>query len=109
MAARGRGRGGRGGRGGGPVTPEDLMQQQLEMMQTMTQFMQTMQAGGLPNAQPPRDKRREFLQGRPPVFSHAADPMEADDWIRAVEKQLNIAQCDDQQKVLYASRQLQGE
>jgi len=34
--------------------------------------------------------------------------MEADDWIRAVEKQHNIAQCDDQQKVLYASGQLQG-
>ena len=26
-----------------------------------------------------------------------------------MEKQLNIAQCDDQQKVLYASGQLQGE
>ena len=40
MAARGHDRGGRGGHGGGPVTPEDL-QQQLEMMQAMTQFVQT--------------------------------------------------------------------
>ena len=54
----------------------------------------------------PRDKRGQFLKGRPPVFSHATDPLEADDWLRAVEKQLNIAQCDDQQKVLYASGQL---
>jgi hypothetical protein len=58
---------------------------------------------------PPRDKRDEFLKGHPPVFTHAADPLEADDWLRAVEKQLNIAQCDDRQKVLFASRQLQGE
>jgi hypothetical protein len=40
------------------------------------------------------------------MFSHATDPLEADDWLRAVAKQLNIAQYDDQQKVLYASGQL---
>ena len=51
----------------------------------------------------PRDKRGEFLKGRPLVFSCATDPLEADDWLRAVERQLNIAQCDNQQKVLYAS------
>jgi len=28
--------------------------------------------------------------------------------LRAVEKQLNIAQCNDLEKVLYASEQLQG-
>jgi hypothetical protein len=55
-----------------------------------------------------RDKRGEFLKGCPPVFSHAADPLEADDWVRAVEKQLNIAQGNDLEKVLYASSQLQG-
>ena len=43
------------------------------------------------------------------MFSHATNPLEADDWLHAVEKHLNIAQCDDQQKVLYASGQLQGE
>ena len=32
----------------------------------------------------------------------------ADDWLRAVEKQLNIAQCNEMEKVLYASGQLQG-
>jgi hypothetical protein len=56
-----------------------------------------------------RDKRGEFLKRRPLVFSHAADPLEADDWVRAVEKQLNIAQCNDLEKVLYASGQLQGQ
>jgi hypothetical protein len=38
-----------------------------------------------------RDKRGEFLKGHPPVFTHATDPLEADDWLHAVEKQLNIA------------------
>jgi hypothetical protein len=36
-----------------------------------------------------------FWKGHPLVFSHAADPLEVDDWVRAVEKQLNIAQCND--------------
>ena len=46
------------------------------------------------------------MKGHPPVFTHASDPMEADDWLRAVEKQLNIAQCNDLENVLYASDQL---
>jgi len=73
-------------------------------MQALVQNQQNHLVGG-----EPRDKHGEFLKGHPLVFSHAADPLEADDWLHAVEKHLNIAQCDDQQKVLYASGQLQGE
>ena len=40
------------------------------------------------------------------MFSHAADPLQADDWLRAVERQLDIAQCDDRERVLYAAEQL---
>ena len=47
------------------------------------------------------------MKGHPPVFTQATDPLEVDDWLRAVEKQLNIAQCNDLEKVLYASGQLQ--
>ena len=108
MSGRGRGR----GRGGvpphspppPPPTIEQLLAVQTQLMQALVQNQQNQQVGGAP-----RDKCSEFLKGRPPVFSHATDPLEADDWFCAVEKQLNIAQCDDQQKVLYASAQLQGE
>ena len=48
------------------------------------------------------------MKGRPLVFTHSTGPMEAEDWLRAVERQLNIAQCNDMEKVLYASGQLQG-
>jgi hypothetical protein len=74
----------------------------------MQQLVQNQQNQPVVGA-PPRDKHGEFLKGRPLVFMHAADPLEVDDWLRAVEKQLNIAQCDDRQKVLFASGQLQGE
>jgi len=49
------------------------------------------------------------MKGHPPVFTHAANPLEADDGLRVVEKQLKIAQCNDLEKVLYASGQLQGQ
>jgi hypothetical protein len=78
------------------------------MMQMFMQHLQNNPPVGGPPPVHVRDKRGEFLKGRPPVFSHAADPLEADDWVQAVEKQLNIAQCNDLEKVLYASGQLQG-
>ncbi|WVZ70433.1 hypothetical protein U9M48_019104 [Paspalum notatum var. saurae] len=40
------------------------------------------------------------MKGHPPTFSHFADPLQADDWLRAVERQLDIAQCNDQERVL---------
>ena len=57
---------------------------------------------------PPRDRRGDFMKGRPPFFSHAADPIQVEDWLKAVNKQLGIAQCTDREKVLYGSGQLQG-
>jgi hypothetical protein len=47
------------------------------------------------------------MMGHPPTFSHASNPLEADDWLRAVKRQLD-AQCNDHDKVLYSSGQLQG-
>jgi hypothetical protein len=60
-----------------------------------------------PHQAPPIDKRGEFMKGHPQTFSHTSDPLEADGWLRAVERQLNMAQCNDHQKVLYAYGQLQ--
>ncbi|XP_066161915.1 uncharacterized protein [Oryza sativa Japonica Group] len=34
--------------------------------------------------------------------------MEANDWLRAIEKKLNLLQCNDQEKVAFATHQLQG-
>ena len=48
------------------------------------------------------------MSHRPPVFTHAADPLEAEDWLKDVEKMLTVTQCTDREKVLYASGRLQG-
>jgi len=56
----------------------------------------------------PRDKHREFMSHKPPTYYHSADPLQADDWLKAVEKMLDIAQCNDREKILYASGRLEG-
>ena len=48
------------------------------------------------------------MSHKPPIFTHAADPLEAEDWLKTVQKMLTIAQCNNREKVLYASRCLQG-
>ncbi|XP_034592243.1 uncharacterized protein [Setaria viridis] len=48
--------------------------------------------------QPPRDKHWEFMSHKLPMFSHSADPLQADDWLKAVEKMLTITQCNDREK-----------
>jgi hypothetical protein len=50
----------------------------------------------------------EFLRTRPTTFSQAKDPMDAEDWLKGVEKKLVIAQCSDREKVLFAAHQLYG-
>jgi hypothetical protein len=54
------------------------------------------------------NKHREFMSHRPPVFTHAADPLDADDWLKIVGKMLTTAQCDNREKVLFAADRLQG-
>jgi hypothetical protein len=48
----------------------------------------------------------EFLRTRPTTFAQAKDPIEAEDWLKGVEKKLMIAQCTDHEKVLFAAHQL---
>ncbi|WVZ70422.1 hypothetical protein U9M48_019093 [Paspalum notatum var. saurae] len=36
---------------------------------------------------PPRDRHGDFLKGHPPTLSHAKEPLQADDWLRAMEHQ----------------------
>jgi hypothetical protein len=48
------------------------------------------------------------MSHKPPTFSSSLDPLQADDWLKTVDKMLNIAQCTDREKVLYASGRLTG-
>src|SRR4051812_29901015 len=53
-------------------------------------------------------KLSEFQRTQPPRFDQAVDPLEADDWIRTMEKKLDIARCEEQDKVPFATHYLEG-
>jgi hypothetical protein len=48
------------------------------------------------------------MRGHPPIFAHSADPMDAEDWLRTVERELHSDQCNDHEKVLYGPCLLRG-
>jgi hypothetical protein len=89
-----------------------MRQERMEMRQEMRQErLERLQQPPLPPPPPPappRDKHQEFMSHKPPTFSSSPDPLHADDWLKSVEKMLNIAQCSDREKVLYASGRLTG-
>jgi hypothetical protein len=89
---------------------------QTQAVQAIGQTQTAMQqAQHQPQPQPqmqmpqmPRDKRDEFMRGHPPSFAHSADPMDAEDWLCAVERELHTAQCNNREKVLYGPCLLRG-
>jgi hypothetical protein len=56
----------------------------------------------------PRDRLGDFQRTKPPTFSHDVEPMDVDDWLKFVEKKLQVVQCNNYEKVLLASHQLSG-
>jgi hypothetical protein len=59
--------------------------------QEMRQERQERQQLPPPPPAPPRDKHREFMSHKPPIFSNSFDPLQGDDWLKSVDKMLNIA------------------
>jgi hypothetical protein len=57
---------------------------------------------------PSRDRLGDFQCTKPPTFSHAVELMDIDDWLKSVEKRLQLVQCNNHEKVLLASHQLLG-
>jgi hypothetical protein len=57
---------------------------------------------------PPRVRLRYFQCTKPPTFSHVVELMDADDWLKSIEKKLQVVQCNNHERVLLASHQLSG-
>ena len=55
-----------------------------------------------------QSKLSELQKTRPQMFSHTDKPLEAEDWLRDMERKLIIAQCSDREEVLYAPHYLTG-
>jgi Retrotransposon gag protein len=50
----------------------------------------------------------EFMKFKPPTFDSTDDPLEADDWLREINKKLDIVHATGRDRVLLASHQLVG-
>jgi hypothetical protein len=93
---------------------QQFFQNQMQLLENLTNTVANMQAQvnnpsqPPPQQQVPMNKHKEFMSHRPPVFTHAADTLDADDWLKTVGKMLTTAKCDDREKVLFAARRLQG-
>jgi hypothetical protein len=94
-----------------PPTLEQVSRMQAQMLQTMQQTMANMQQaqGHQPAPLPQqRDNLGEFQRTKPPTFSHSIEPMDADGWLKTIEKKLQVVQYNNREKVLFASHQLEG-
>jgi hypothetical protein len=87
---------------------QEMRQEREEMLQERMRQPQQVPLPPPPPPLPPRDKHREFMSHKSPTFASSPDPLHTDDWLKSVEKMLNIAQCSDREKVLYASSCLTG-
>jgi hypothetical protein len=97
------------------VNLKQLIAMQNQLMQVVLQTFNNMQPNQQAHQQqaplppPPHQSLLvEFLRTHPTTLSQAKGPMEAEDWLKGVEKKLVIAQCTDREKVLFAAHQLFG-
>jgi hypothetical protein len=98
-----------------PMSIEQMFLMQTQAVQSISQTLAAIQKQQQQQAPPqpqmpqmPRDKRAEFMRGHPPTFAHSSDPMDAEDWLRTVERELHTAQCDEREKVMYGPHLLRG-
>jgi hypothetical protein len=70
------------------------------------QFQQ--HGGRAPPQGPRKTSYLEFSKTRPPRFVKAKDPLEADEWIRVMEKKFGLVRCTEIHKSLFATQQLRG-
>ena len=89
-----------------PPNWEHIMLMQTQILQTLAANLANPPQAPPP---PPQSKLGEFMRTKPSVFDGTStEPMEADDWLKEMERKLNLAGCGAEDKVNYAAHQLKG-
>src|ERR1041384_5404604 len=108
------GGGGRGrGRGANdPPPPPDYMAAMMQQFQMNQVFMQgvidQLQNQNQNQNQPPVVTLREFMRLNPPLFHQPEQPLDADDWLRDINRQLEFANVSAADYVNFVSYFLRG-
>ena len=50
----------------------------------------------------------DFTDTRPPVFTKADEPLEANDWLQTMEQKFDLIPFTEMQKPMFAAQQLRG-
>ena len=96
---------------GGAHVPLPPAADLLQVLNNQTMLMEVM-ANAItrprPRMQGTEDKLTAFLRTKPPTFAGSSNPLDADDWLRAIKRNLEPFGCGDREKVLLAAHQLMG-
>ncbi len=98
-----------------PPPPPELGQALLQMTELLSQMQQSQHnfdQGNHRNGNFGGNGRvtiRDFLQLNPPSFQPTAEPLDADDWLREVNRNLNVAGVANEDRVQFATHLLRGE
>jgi hypothetical protein len=89
-----------------------MMAVQTQLMQTITQLLAHNNNHNNHRGQHRyvpegfQKKVEKFNKLRPPTFDHYADPMDADNWMREIEKKLELTKLTEEDCVTMAAHQL---
>ena len=102
---------GRGENDDAPLPPPPPFTDLAQIIHNQTLILETL-ANALVNKRPREqtfnDKLTTFLRTKPPTFAGSSNPLDADDWLRVIQRKLEPFECQDREKVLLAAHQLTG-
>src|SRR3954465_9066360 len=91
---------------GVPDYMHQLLQGQAQLIQLLTQNMNNNQ-NPPPPPPPPVETLARLLRLNPQRFSSTPKPIMADDWLRSVNRNLEIVGCSEAERVRFASHLLE--
>ena len=89
-----------------PTLPPEMGKVLSQMTQVLTQMQQNQDLGSNGNA---RVSIREFLELKPRTFDTSSEPLDADDWLREMNRTLTVAHVADEDRVPYVTYLLRGQ
>ena len=97
--------------GEAPLPPPPPLGDLAQIIHNQTLILETL-ANALVNKRPREqtmnDKLTAFLRTKPSTFAGSSNPLDADDWLRVIQRKLEPFECQDRDKVLLAAHQLTG-
>ena len=81
-------------------------QANVAAMEQIAQMANNNQGNG--NHDHPGSKLKNFQNTNPPMFNNTEEPLDADDWLKTMENNLEVAGVDEADKVLFATHYLSG-